>query len=94
MAKEPQAIRFTAQIFKIATIVDGGIRLTLDIQADTKTVVELMCSREPGVLLEIAAVKVSAETLINLDKNENNKTRSKNGAPVVDSGRFIKHGDQ
>jgi hypothetical protein len=96
MAKdEPQVIRFSAQVFKVATLIDGGLRLTLDLPAsDPDVIVALFEAKQPGVTLEVAAVAITAETLKNLDKNANNKEKAKAGAPGVDRGRLIKHGDQ
>ena len=52
-------ITFTAQVAKIQTMIDGGIRVTLDLPGSAiGTVMALMQCREPGVLLEIAAVPV------------------------------------
>jgi hypothetical protein len=63
MAKsEPQAIRFSAQVWKIQTIVDGGTRLTLDmglLPADV--LVALFEAKQPGGMLEVAAVAVKAD---------------------------------
>jgi len=91
------AIRFQAQVFKVATLIDGGLRLTLDLSAaDSSVIVALFDAKQPGVLLEVAAVAVkvnSAENLISLDENEINEEEAKDGAPKVDRGRFIKHGD-
>lgn len=55
-----EAIRFQAQIFKISTLIDGGIRLTLDIGAvDPSVIVALFDAKQPGILLEVAAIGVS-----------------------------------
>ena len=51
------AIRFSAQVVKVQTTIDGGIRLTLDLgEAETETAKHLMDIRRAGGLLEIAAV--------------------------------------
>ena len=56
------AIRFQAQVFKVSTLIDGGIRLTLDLSdSDTSTIMALINARQPGVMLEIAAVAVDVE---------------------------------
>ncbi len=56
------AIRFQAQIFKIQTIVDGGTRLTLDLgPLDAETIVALFAAKQPGVLLEVAAVAIQED---------------------------------
>lgn len=85
------AIRLSAQIFKIATLIDGGVRLTLDTNAlPPEVIVALFDAKQPGVTLEIAAVAVkSAEPLTKLDKNENNQAKAKDSTSAVDRGRFI-----
>lgn len=58
-----EAIRFSAQIFKIQTLIDGGLRLTLDLvgPTDPKTIVELFEAKQPGIILECAAVVIDTE---------------------------------
>ena len=71
------AIRFQAQVFKIQTVVDGGIRLTLDLGAvDPAVIVALFEAKQPGVLLEVAAVAV-----------EFDKQIGANGKPELEKGR-------
>jgi hypothetical protein len=58
------AIRFTAQVNKVQTLVDGGMRLTLDINLsaiETKSILALIGAKQPGVLLEVAAIAVCIE---------------------------------
>jgi len=57
------AIRFSAQTYKVQTLVDGGVRLTLDLiePVTPDTIIQLFNSRQPGILLEVAAVAVDAE---------------------------------
>lgn len=64
-----EAIRFTATVFKLQTLIDGGWRLYLDIQqpTDDKNIMELARCKQPGVLLECAAVVI-----------DNNPKESKN----------------
>ena len=66
------AIRFGAQVFKVQTLVDGGIRLTLDLVSPVlpETILQLFDAREPGVILECAAVAVAIEK-----QQENNAIR-------------------
>jgi len=62
MKIDDSAIRFQAQIFKIQTLIDGGLRLTLDLGAVTpETIVALFDAKQPGVMLEVAAVAVQEE---------------------------------
>jgi len=57
------AIRFQAQVFKVQTLVDGGLRVTLDLcmPYEDKTIVALFDAKQPGVILECAAVAVNSE---------------------------------
>jgi len=53
------AIRFQAQVYKVQTTIDGGIRLTLDLpESSIDTAGELMRCRLAGAMLEIAAIPV------------------------------------
>lgn len=67
MSEEPapyldKAIRFQAQIFKVQTVVDGGLRVTLDLgQVSPETIVALFDAKQPGIILEVAALAVSIE---------------------------------
>lgn len=56
-------MRFAAQIAKVQTLVDGGIRLTLDLVAPVtpETIVALFDAKQPGVILECAAVAVQSD---------------------------------
>ena len=57
------AIRFTAQVFKVQTLIDGGVRLTLDLIPPTSdaAIMDLMKCRKPGVIVDCAAVAVEPE---------------------------------
>ena len=58
MTDEP-AIVFPAEIIKVQTMVDGAIRLTLDLPADQiQNAAKLMEAKQRGATLEIAAVAV------------------------------------
>ena len=51
------AIRFTAQVYKVQTLIEGGLRLTLDlVDAQPDTILKLIQAKAPGVLIETAAV--------------------------------------
>ena len=63
------AIRFQAQIFKIQTLIDGGLRLTLDLEPAPATIVALFDSKQPGIILEVAAVPIIVEKDKNADKH-------------------------
>ena len=56
------AIRFTAQVFKVQTLIDGGVRLTLDLDSTSpETIVRLFGAKQPGVFLEVAAVAINTD---------------------------------
>jgi hypothetical protein len=54
-----EAIRFVAQVSKVTTLADGGIRLVLDLaETEIETAKLMMEARQRGALLEVAAVRV------------------------------------
>lgn len=56
---QDNVIRFVAQVSKVQTLSDGGIRVTLDLsEADIKQAGELMQVKQAGAILEVAAVAV------------------------------------
>ena len=56
------AIRFQAQVCKVQTMIDGGLRLTLDIgPIQPETIIQLIDARKPGIILEVAAVTIEAD---------------------------------
>jgi len=60
MAKaDKNVIRFTAEVAKVSTLADGGIRLVLDLpESAIDTAKKMMEVRQAGAILEIAAVPV------------------------------------
>lgn len=65
------AITFPAEIIKIQTMVDGAIRLTLDLPADKiQIAARLMEAKQSGAVLEIAAVAIDKQI-----KNDGRKQR-------------------
>ena len=51
-------IEFTAVVYKVATLVDGGIRITLDLAGDDKNMIamtELAACQIHGVALDVEA---------------------------------------
>lgn len=57
-----EAIRFAAQVFKVQTTIDGGIRLTLDLgEAETEVAKRLMDIKRASGLLAIAAVPLDIQ---------------------------------
>ena len=72
MSDEENVIRFSAQVFKIATLIDGGLRLTLDLSisiTDGKTIIALLEAKQPGIILEVAAVPIIVEKEKNAGKH-------------------------
>jgi hypothetical protein len=64
------AIRFTAVVYKVQTLVDGGVRLTLDlVDAKPDTILKLIQAKAPGIILELAAL---AMTIEKQQENNNN----------------------
>ena len=54
-----EAIKFPAEIIKVQTMVDGAIRLTLDLPAgELGAAMKLMEAKQRGAVLEVAAVAV------------------------------------
>ena len=73
MTDDP-SIRFSAQVFKVQTLIDGGLRLTLDLgQVDPAVIVALFDARQPGVTLECAAVAVDEDSPYKQSKNRHDK---------------------
>jgi hypothetical protein len=97
MSEEDKAITFQAQTYGIRTLIDGGVRLSLDIiGASPELVAALFSTKQPGIFLEVAAVAIkqkSAEIITNLDENETIEEEAKTSAPRVDRGRLIKQRD-
>ena len=59
MSKNDGVIRFQAEVAKVSTLADGGIRVTLDLsESAIETAKKLMQVRLAGAILEIAAVPV------------------------------------
>ena len=69
------AIRFVAQVVKVQTLADGGLRLRLDFsESEIETAMHLMECKRRGAVLEIAAVPVIQDT--NRDRDGEIQTRS------------------
>lgn len=55
-------IRFKASVEQIKTMVDGGIRITLDMaETETQTAMELMEFRRKAVMLSIVAKPIEID---------------------------------
>jgi hypothetical protein len=57
------AIRYQAQVFKIQTMIDGGLRLTLDLvePVTPETIVALFDAKQPGIILECASIAIDED---------------------------------
>lgn len=73
--EDANVLRLTAQVFKIQTLVDGGVRVTLDLVSPVApdALVALFDAKQPGVMLEIAALVVDQDKPYKRRKNENGK---------------------
>ena len=71
---EDDVIRFQAQVFKLQTLIDGGLRLTLDLSLlEDKTILALLAAKQPGVILEIAAVAIDEDAPLKRFRNGDTK---------------------
>jgi hypothetical protein len=62
---ETKVIKFKAQVSKVQTLADGGIRVTLDLsENDIKQAGELMRVKQAGAILEVVAVPVLVDPLV------------------------------
>lgn len=58
-----EAIRFQAQVSKVTTLADGGIRIVLDIaESEIEVAKQMMQARQAGAVLEVAAVPILPES--------------------------------
>jgi hypothetical protein len=68
----PDAIQFGATIYKVQTLVDGGIRVTLDLpETAIAQATKLMQARQAGAVLEVAAVAIEPEVKKDYDRKRN-----------------------
>jgi hypothetical protein len=73
-----EALRFGAQVFKIQTLIDGGVRLTLDLVSPVshEVITSLFDAKQPGVILQCAAVAVLQSVTNGETKTYKRATRS------------------
>jgi hypothetical protein len=77
-----EAIRFQAQVAKVTTLADGGIRLVLDIaETEIEVAKQMMLARQQGAILEVAAVAVLQSPTNG--KTETNERAKRNPLDVV-----------
>lgn len=61
-SEEDKVIRFSAQVSKVTTMADGGLRIVLDLsEKDIETAKKMMEVKQAGAILEIAAVPVAVK---------------------------------
>ena len=59
MTKDENLIKFLAQVAKVQTMADGGIRLIFDLpETAIETATKMMQTKQAGALLEIVALPV------------------------------------
>lgn len=76
-----EAIIFPAEIIKIQTMVDGAIRITLDLPADKIAVAaKLLEANQRGATLEIAALPIDRQV------KENGRKQRKADTVTEDTG--------
>ena len=88
MSEQPAVIQFWAVVYKVQTLTDHGIRLTLDMPEDAvMTMAELVECKRRGIVLSF-----TAGTLINSKEQNSNvklatrpKRKSSWTAPEVES---------
>jgi hypothetical protein len=69
------AIRFQAQVSKVTTLADGGIRLVLDLaETEIEVAKQMMLARQQGAILEVAAVAV-LQSLTNGETETNERAK-------------------
>lgn len=57
---DENVIRFTAQVSKVQTLTDGGLRFTLDVaETEIEAAQKLMQVKQRGGVLEVAAVAIN-----------------------------------
>lgn len=55
-------IKFKAQVSKVTTMADGGLRVVLDMaETEIEVAKQMMQVKQAGAILEVAAVPVYAE---------------------------------
>jgi len=84
---EEVVIRFTAAVAKVQTLVDGGLRVTLDLsEKEIKAASDLMKCKQRGAVIEIAAIPVVPQKYTDID--DETKKSAKGNSTSVDSRRI------
>lgn len=76
--KQPEIIKFQAQVYQIRTTIDGGANVTLALSGkEIKALTQLLQVKEQvGIILEIAAVPVKVATKLPV-KNDNTRRKER-----------------
>lgn len=54
-----QVIRFSAQVSKVTTLADGGLRIVFDLaETEIEVAKQMMQVKQAGAILEVAAVPI------------------------------------
>lgn len=74
-ATDADVIRFQATVNKVQTLIDGGVRVSLDLvmPAAPDTIVALFDAKQPGIILECACVAIDEDSQYKQKKNRNGK---------------------
>lgn len=57
-----EVIRFSAQVSKVTTLADGGLRVVFDLaETEIEVAKQMMQAKQAGAVLEIAAVPVTEQ---------------------------------
>lgn len=72
-----EVIRFQATVNKVQTLVDGGVRVSLDLvmPAAPETIVALFDAKQPGIILECACVAVDQDAMYKHKGNNANRSK-------------------
>ena len=74
-------IHFAAQVIKVQTLTDGGIRITIDISAsDTDAAAAMMKAKATNSMMECAALFVKPQP-VNVSVEDETKRTSKRYSP-------------
>ncbi len=76
MAKKNSVIRFSAQVWQVKTLVDGGMNVTFSLsEKELKAISQLLECKQRGAIVEIAAVPVKQEIKKFSDEPKRRKER-------------------
>lgn len=57
--EDSQVIKFSAQVSKVTTLADGGLRIVFDIaETEIEVAKQMMQVKQAGAILQIAAVSI------------------------------------